>query len=96
MDLTATLQQLGVSLTEYAGPDLAVRSPIDGAQLTSLRCHSQAAVEASIAQAAKACLVWRDVPSPQRGRGHALRRVGTTCAVDAQVVTPLIGGGASP
>ena len=35
MDLTATLQQLGVSLTEYAGPDLAVRSPIDGAQLTS-------------------------------------------------------------
>jgi hypothetical protein len=37
MDLTATLQQLGVSLTEYAGPDLAVRSPIDGVQLTSLR-----------------------------------------------------------
>jgi aldehyde dehydrogenase (NAD+) len=78
MDLTATLEQLGVPLTEYAGPDLAVRSPIDGAQITSLRCHTQAEVEASIARAAAAFLVWRDVPAPQRGTlvrlfGEALR-----------------------
>jgi aldehyde dehydrogenase (NAD+) len=78
MDLTATLEQLGVALTEYAGPDLAVRSPIDGAQIASLRCHTQAEVEASIARAAAAFLVWRDVPAPQRGTlvrlfGEALR-----------------------
>src|SRR5262245_9802324 len=67
MDMTATLQHLGVTLAEYTGPDLAVRSPIDGAQITSLRCHTQTEVEASIARAAQAFLVWRDVPAPQRG-----------------------------
>ena len=53
-------------------------SPIDGAQVTALRCHTQAEVEASIARAAQAFLVWRDVPAPQRGIlvrlfGEALR-----------------------
>jgi aldehyde dehydrogenase (NAD+) len=78
MDITATLQHLGLTLADYAGPDLAVRSPIDGAQITALRCHTQAEVEASIARAVQAFLVWRDVPAPQRGTfvrlfGEALR-----------------------
>jgi aldehyde dehydrogenase (NAD+) len=78
MDITATLQHLGLTLAEYAGPDLVVRSPIDGAQITTLRCHTQAEVEASIARAVQAFLVWRDVPAPQRGTvvrlfGEALR-----------------------
>jgi aldehyde dehydrogenase (NAD+) len=78
MDITATLQHLGVTLMECAELDLAVRSPIDGALLTSLRCHTQAEVEASIARAAGAFLIWRDVPAPQRGTlvrlfGEALR-----------------------
>src|SRR2546421_3873866 len=78
MDTAATLQQLGVALDEYTGADLTVRSPIDGSHLASLRCHTPAEVQASIAQAAEAFLVWRDVPAPQRGAlvrlfGEALR-----------------------
>jgi aldehyde dehydrogenase (NAD+) len=78
MDITATLDHLGVTLQEYAGPDLMVRSPIDGAPMASLRCHTHAEVEACIAQAVEAFLVWRDVPAPQRGIfvrlfGEALR-----------------------
>ena len=53
-------------------------SPIDGTQITALRCHTRVEVEASIARAAQAFLVWRDVPAPQRGTsvrlfGEALR-----------------------
>ena len=59
MDITATLDHLGVTLQEYAGPDLMVRSPIDGAPMASLRCHTHAEVEACIAQAVEAFLVWR-------------------------------------
>jgi len=78
MDTAATLQQLGVALDEYTGADLTVRSPIDGSQLASLRCHTRAEVQASIAQAAEAFTAWRDVPAPQRGAlvrlfGEALR-----------------------
>ena len=78
MDITATLQHLGVTLAPYAGSDLSVCSPIDGTQITALRCHTRVEVEASIARAAQAFLVWRDVPAPQRGIlvrlfGEALR-----------------------
>lgn len=64
MDVTTTLDHLGVSLQEYAGADLTVRSPIDGSLMASLRCHTRAEVEASIARAVEAFLVWRDVPAP--------------------------------
>ena len=78
MDVAAILHQLGVALDECTGTDLVVRSPIDGSQLASLRCHTQAEVQASIARAAEAFLAWRDVPAPQRGAlvrlfGEALR-----------------------
>jgi aldehyde dehydrogenase (NAD+) len=78
MDIATTLDHLGVALQEYAGPDLIVRSPIDGLPMTSLRCHTRAEVEATIARAVEAFLVWRDVPAPQRGTlvrlfGEALR-----------------------
>src|SRR6266852_3877263 len=67
MDSAATLDDLGVTLPKYAGADLTVRSPIDGSPMASLRCHTRAEVEASIAHAVEAFLVWRDVPAPQRG-----------------------------
>jgi len=78
MDIATTLDHLGVALQEYAGPDLIVRSPIDGLPMTSLRCHTRVEVEATIARAVEAFLVWRDVPAPQRGTlvrlfGEALR-----------------------
>src|SRR5215510_6671530 len=64
MDVTAILHQLGVALDACTGTDLVVRSPIDGSQLACLRCHTRAEVQASMAQAAEAFLVWRDVPAP--------------------------------
>ena len=67
MDLMTTLHHLGVTLETSAGPDLRVRSPIDGALLASLRCPTRAEVDASIAHAVEAFLVWRDVPAPHRG-----------------------------
>jgi aldehyde dehydrogenase (NAD+) len=78
MDITATLHELGVTLQEGAGPTLAVRSPIDGSPMASLRGHTRAEVDASMARAVEAFLVWRDVPAPQRGAlvrlfGEALR-----------------------
>src|SRR5215831_8439345 len=78
MDVKTILHQLGVALDAYTGTDLVVRSPIDGSQLASLRCHTPAEVQASIAQATEAFLAWRDVPAPQRGAlvrlfGEALR-----------------------
>ena len=78
MESAATLHALGVTLREGAGPTLAVRSPIDGSLLASLRCHTRAEVDTSIARAVEAFLVWRDLPAPQRGAlvrlfGEALR-----------------------
>src|SRR5712691_8644250 len=78
MDITAILHELGVTLQEGAGPTLAVRSPIDGSPMASLRGHTRAEVDASMARAVEAFLVWRDVPAPQRGSlvrlfGEALR-----------------------
>src|SRR5262245_31785296 len=67
MDLMTTLHHLGVTLDASAGPDLRVCSPIDGALLASLRCPTRAEVDASIAHAVEAFLVWRDVPAPHRG-----------------------------
>src|SRR5712691_6213852 len=78
MDIAATLHQLGVALEAYTGADLTVRSPIDGSQLASLRCHTRAEVQASIAQAAEAFTAWRDVPWPQGTPGapgdHGMRQ----------------------
>ncbi len=78
MDIAATLHALGVTLPEGAGPTLAVRSPLDGSPMAALRCHTRAEVDASMARAVEAFLVWRDVPAPQRGAlirlfGEALR-----------------------
>src|SRR4029453_18378744 len=67
MDLMTTLHHLGITLETSAGPDLRVRSPIKGAPLASLRCPPRAEVDASIAHAVEAFLVWRDVPAPHRG-----------------------------
>ena len=66
MDITATLHALEVTLQEGAGPTLAVHSPIDGSPMASLRCHTRAEVDASMARAVEAFLVWRDVPATRR------------------------------
>ena len=61
------LKKLGVPLREYQGKDLTVYSPIDGAEMMSLRFDTSNDVEAKISQASKAFEIWRDIPSPKRG-----------------------------
>ncbi len=54
-------------LDGHQGEDLAVRSPIDGSPLASLREDSAADVEAKIARSVEAFRIWKDVPAPRRG-----------------------------
>src|SRR5579863_2118134 len=66
------LISLGVARDAFTGGSLAVRSPIDGAQIGALRETADPA--ATIARAASAFLQWRNVPAPRRG--ELVRRLG--------------------
>ena len=61
------LEAVGFTETELSGGSLAVHSPIDGAQIASLRAHDGGDVEAMIAVGVKAFAAWRLVPAPRRG-----------------------------
>ncbi len=56
------------------GPALAARSPIDGKTLAEFPSADRGDVEAAIAAAAEAFVIWRSVPAPVRG--EFVRRVG--------------------
>lgn len=65
-------------LASWAGDDIRVTSPIDGAELANLRSHSPTEVDQIIANSVAAFHAWRKVPGPQRGElvrlyGEALR-----------------------
>ncbi|GAB3630388.1 aldehyde dehydrogenase [Pandoraea terrae] len=61
------LRALGVAIDDFAGSDLPVRSPRDGARLAALRADTQAEVARKIDTAHAAFLKWRTVPAPVRG-----------------------------
>ncbi|MBW6505473.1 MAG: aldehyde dehydrogenase family protein [Rhodobacteraceae bacterium] len=65
--MTDLFDKLGLKAGELNGGTLAVRSPIDGAELA--RVHETGADEmpAIIAQAQAAFTAWREVPAPRRG-----------------------------
>jgi aldehyde dehydrogenase (NAD+) len=70
--------RLGFSPADLQGP-LAVRSPVDGQQIASVRLDDTAAVERSVTRACEAFSALRLVPAPKRGElvrcfGEALRR----------------------
>ncbi len=67
MDRARLLENLGVDLAACAGRELVCRSPIDGAELASLRADRAADVQAKVGAAAEAWLAWRAVPPPHRG-----------------------------
>jgi aldehyde dehydrogenase (NAD+) len=92
MDAKKLLQELGVDLRPHAGKDLACRSPIDGAEIATLRADSAADVQAKVGAAAGAFLQWRSVPPPRRGEllrlfGEELRKhktaLGTLVSIEA-------------
>ncbi len=61
------LGRLGVSLKEWEGSDLVVTSPVDGAELASLRTDSLAEVGNKVGRSMEAFKSWRSVPGPRRG-----------------------------
>ena len=61
------LQRAGLEPAELAGGTLAVRSPIDGAEIARLRETPIDDMPAVIARAKDAFAVWREVPPPRRG-----------------------------
>ncbi|HSM61639.1 MAG TPA: aldehyde dehydrogenase family protein [Longimicrobiales bacterium] len=57
-----------------SGPELDVRSPIDGARLATVRQVTEEEYDAIVAKAHDAFLEWRKVPAP--GRGEIVRQLG--------------------
>ncbi|GGX02782.1 L-piperidine-6-carboxylate dehydrogenase [Undibacterium macrobrachii] len=69
--MTSTIQnlfiELGVTLADYEGNDIASISPINGLPLASLRADNATQVAQKIDRAHNAFLAWRKVPAPRRG-----------------------------
>ncbi|MET3515125.1 aldehyde dehydrogenase (NAD+) [Pseudacidovorax sp. 1753] len=77
--IRAVFERLGVPPAHYTEGTLAVRSPIDGAEIGRVAIHDAAEVQACIGRAHDAFLAWRDVPAPRRGElvrllGEELRK----------------------
>lgn len=61
------MDKMGVPREQYAGGDLAVRSPVNGQTIGRVQTHDEAAARRQIGQAEEAFLAWRTVPAPRRG-----------------------------
>ena len=61
------LKAAGLTKAELSGGTLAVRSPIDGAELARVHETDQADMAKVIARSQAAFKKWRDVPAPRRG-----------------------------
>src|SRR6516225_12164592 len=61
------LRRLGFTAAELKGGSLSVRSPIDGAEIASLKETPAGEAPAIIERAERAFLSWREVPAPRRG-----------------------------
>ncbi|OGA98167.1 MAG: aldehyde dehydrogenase [Burkholderiales bacterium RIFCSPHIGHO2_12_FULL_69_20] len=79
------LTTLGVPEAAFTGGHLAARSPIDGSTTGAVHEATPEQVQAAIAHAHRAFVVWRQVPAPRRGElvrlfGEALRKHKATLA----------------
>src|SRR2546426_7757624 len=92
MDTQKLLLELGVDLSARTGKDLTCRSPIDGAEIATLRTDSATDVQTKVGAAAEAFRAWRLVPPPRRGEllrlfGEELRAqktaLGTLVSIEA-------------
>ena len=66
MDANSILAELGIAKLADGG-DLDVTSPITGERIGRVKMHTEAEVDAALAQARAAYAQWRDVPAPRRG-----------------------------
>ncbi len=67
MTIEDILESLGFTAAELEGGSLAVRSPIDGAEIARVQETPAADMAAIIEAAHEAFLAWREVPAPRRG-----------------------------
>ena len=67
MDITELYRSLGMDPEILKDGDLAVHSPIDGAEIARVSTDTSADLEAKIGRAYAAFLEWRSVPAPRRG-----------------------------
>ncbi len=79
MDLKTIFKALDLDTGDLAGGDLAVHSPIDGAEIARVATDTTATLDRKIARAGAAFATWRSVPGPRRGElirllGDELRR----------------------
>jgi aldehyde dehydrogenase (NAD+) len=65
--LGAVLKALGVDVRPLSVGDMAVHSPIDGAEIGRLKSDSKSSVAKKIGRAEEAFQVWRQVPAARRG-----------------------------
>ena len=63
MPPSVLLKTLGVA----GAGEIAVRSPIDGAEIGRVVYDTPAGIDAKIAAAEQAFLAWREIPAPRRG-----------------------------
>lgn len=70
----SVVEKLIPNLAQFAGNDLVVTSPRDGAVLATLRLDTAGEVDAKIAASVVAFRAWRDIPAPRRG--ELIRRLG--------------------
>lgn len=92
MNMTELLNGLGIPSSAIEGGTLQVTSPIDGATIATVTCHTVEQTDAAIARAQAAFLKWRQVPAPRRGEllrvfGDVLRnnkqQLGTLISIEA-------------
>ncbi len=79
MKLDAIFKSLDLGPDDLTGGDLAVHSPIDGAEIARVATDTVDSLDGKIARATVAFAQWRDVPAPRRGElirllGEELRR----------------------
>ena len=66
-DTAQLLRTLGVADASFTRGDLAVRSPINGAEIARVPTLARGDVARAAAEAQAAFLAWRGVPAPRRG-----------------------------
>ncbi|MGJ7545919.1 L-piperidine-6-carboxylate dehydrogenase [Variovorax sp. LT1R16] len=82
------LGSLGVPASALAQGTMAVRSPIDGAEIGRVQAHSAAEVNAVVERAHASFLVWRNVPAPRRG--ELVRLLGEELRKEKQLLGELV------
>ncbi|TDQ84512.1 aldehyde dehydrogenase (NAD+) [Dongia mobilis] len=96
MKIDTVLQALGLDAKSLKKGDLAIHTPISGAEIARLASDDSKAAAKKIARAQAAYLAWREVPAPRRGElvrllGEELRRhkadLGALVSIEAGKIT---------